>query len=282
MLRVLLPEVASITSMKKYKQTLLWEIHGETLPGISYVFGTMHVRNQRAFQRLQPVYAAIDNCAAFAAEFDLDDASAGENLQVLALPPDVSLDQLIPPKKYEKLRHILRKTVDIELNLLKKSQPILVANLIEESIMAIDMPFSLDQHLWQYAHNQEKIMLGIETLQEQIEILRQIPLKHQIQSLISTGSNISLHRRSLQKMAKWYEEGDIQQLYKTSRRGAHDLRKLLLYNRNELMANRICELVKAQTTFCAIGAAHLAGLKGVLRLLKRKGLQVRPVSMQGV
>lgn len=268
--------------MKKYKQTLLWEVNGETLPGISYVFGTMHVRDQRAFQRLQPVYTAIDNCVAFAAEFDLNDISSGENLHALALPPYVTLDQLIPPKKYEKLRQILRKTVGIELNLLRESQPILVANLIEESIMAIDMPFSLDQHLWQYAHNQEKMMLGIETLQEQIEILRQIPLEYQIQSLVSTGRNISLHRRSLQKMAKWYEEGDIQQLYKTSRRGAHDLRKLLLYNRNKLMADRISEMVQMQPTFCAVGAAHLAGLKGVLRLLKRKGFHVRPIAMQGV
>lgn len=277
--RILLLNVASIPFMKKYKQTLLWEVHGETLQGTSFVFGTMHVRDQRAFQRLEPVYAAITACEAFAAEFDLNDISAGENLEALGLPSGVTLDQLVPTKKYEKLRGILRKTVGIELDLLRHSQPILVANLIEESIMATDMPFSLDQHLWRYAHNQGKTMVGIETLLEQIQILRQIPLEHQIQSLQASGKNIALHRRSLQKMAKWYEEGDIQQLYKASRRGAHGLRKLLLYNRNELMAERISKMVGVQTTFCAIGAAHLAGLKGVLRFLKKRGFKINPVTL---
>lgn len=266
--------------MQLSKQTLLWQISIDGLSGVSYVFGTMHVRDQRVFQRLDKVYAAIESCEAFAAEFNLDAASNLQGLQAFSMPDNQAIENLLSPKKYQKLRQMLRKSSNIELDYLKYSQPILISNLVEESILANNMPFALDQHLWQYAAQHDKMMLGIETLEEQIAILGRIPIKHQLQSLLSTVRNISRHRQNLLRMAQWYENGNIRQLYQASRRGAHGLRKLLLYDRNERMALRIKELSKDQTVFCAIGAAHLAGAKGVLKLLKQKGLKVKPIQMK--
>ncbi len=266
--------------MKKFKQTLLWEISGAQFPGKSYLFGSMHVRDQRAFRRLEPIYAAIGACEAFAAEFNLDDAIGGESLETFALPEGQSLDQLMPLRKYTKLRRLLHKAMGIELDFFRYSQPILISNLIEERVMESEMPFALDQHLWQYALGHHKKMRGIETFQEQLEILQKIPLEQQISALLATGQQVSRHRRNLLKMAKWYEQGDIHQLYQASRRGAHGLRRLLLYDRNERMARRIAWMAREETTFCAVGAAHLAGMKGVLRLLKQMSVKVNPVPFE--
>ncbi|MGB0863917.1 MAG: TraB/GumN family protein [Saprospiraceae bacterium] len=40
-------------------------------------------------------------------------------------------------------------------------------------------------------------------------------------------------------------------------------------------------MVQEQTLFCAIGAGHLSGKKGVLKLLKDKGYKVKPVKLKG-
>ncbi|MBK7872686.1 MAG: TraB/GumN family protein [Saprospiraceae bacterium] len=266
--------------MQASRQTLLWQISRDGLSGVSYVFGTMHVRDQRVFQRLDKVYAAIEACEAFAAEFNLDSANNIQGLQAFSMPDNQAIENLLSPKKYQKLRRMLRKSSNIELDYLKYSQPILISNLIEEGILSSNMPFALDQHLWQYAVQHDKMMLGIETLEEQIAILGRIPIQYQLQALLSTIRNISRHRQNLLRMAQWYEKGNIQQLYQTSRRGAHGLRKLLLYDRNERMAGQIEELIRDQTIFCAIGAAHLAGAKGILRFLKQKGLKVKPLQMK--
>jgi uncharacterized protein YbaP (TraB family) len=45
------------------------------------------------------------------------------------------------------------------------------------------------------------------------------------------------------------------------------------------MANRIAEFTNQHTIFAAIGAGHLGGKKGVLRLLKKKGFTVKPIKM---
>jgi uncharacterized protein YbaP (TraB family) len=44
------------------------------------------------------------------------------------------------------------------------------------------------------------------------------------------------------------------------------------------MAERIIKLSADQSLFTAIGAGHLAGKKGVLRLLKKAGLKVVPIN----
>jgi uncharacterized protein YbaP (TraB family) len=78
-------------------------------------------------------------------------------------------------------------------------------------------------------------------------------------------------------MTTLYLEGDIQKLYKATKKGSGKLRKILLFNRNKIMANRIDQFAKEETFFAAIGAGHLGGEKGVLRLLKLKGWKVKPV-----
>jgi len=51
----------------------------------------------------------------------------------------------------------------------------------------------------------------------------------------------------------------------------------LINNRNAKMAKGFEKSARKRTTFCAVGAAHLAGEKGVLALLRKKGFTVEPV-----
>jgi uncharacterized protein YbaP (TraB family) len=64
------------------------------------------------------------------------------------------------------------------------------------------------------------------------------------------------------------------------KKNAKGLRKMMLYHRNEVMAGRIAALARQQSLFAAIGAGHLLGGKGVLRLLKKEGLKVVPVQVK--
>ncbi len=84
--------------------------------------------------------------------------------------------------------------------------------------------------------------------------------------------------KQLMKLIKLYEDQDIQGLYKNSKSGLGRLRKVMLYDRNKIMIERIQEQVAERNpSFFAVGAAHLGGTKGVLVGLKRMGLHVRPI-----
>ncbi len=265
---------------KETKKTLLWELGCEEAPGPSYLFGTMHVQDQRAFTYREQAYEKIRECECIALEFNLDEAPPGISPEIIRLPEGQSLSGLITERKFSKLRSIFLKVTGVDIALFRHFTPFVISNIINEHILSRDMPVSLDEHLWKYARSLGKPATGIESYHEQLAVLQQIPLEYQLQALLSMGRHISRHRRQLLRMAEIYKEGDIFKLYRAARHSASGLRQLLLFRRNEAMARRIAELARQQRLFCAIGAGHLAGGKGVLRLLKRQGFRLRPIPRQ--
>ncbi len=265
--------------MKKKKQTLLWKIDGPRLAGSSYLFGTMHVRDKSAFLYRDLVFQKIDACQAFATEFNLEEMQANVPAEIMDLPEDKTLDQILTEKQFQKAQKVVRKITGMELAQFNSSQPILLANLLTARMLCEEMPLSLDETLWQYARQQGKMVLGVETYAEQLAIMQRIPLDYQIRNLMGIVKNAKAYRKEIKRVTRLYQKADIQRLYKSVKKSARGIRKLLLYDRNKVMAGRIADLAAEQSICVAVGAGHLAGGKGVLRLLKQKGLLVTPVGL---
>lgn len=265
--------------MKKRKRTLLWEISGNGVKTPSFVFGTMHVRDQLAFGALPQLYNCIDQCDALATEFRLDDLQSGGIGMArfgMTSPP---LDTLYNPRVYQRMSKALYRYFGLDLDSLKNLPPFFILNLLNEQLLAKDMPMSLDEQLSSYAKSKKKDCLGVESLLEQMALLRKIPLKQQLKSLRSMLENIRSHRSQLLKLGQLYATGDPVRIYQSTRTGAGSLRKLLIFDRNRIMADRITNICQTKAVFVAIGAGHLAGGKGVLRFLKHNGLSIRPIPL---
>ena len=54
----------------------------------------------------------------------------------------------------------------------------------------------------------------------------------------------------------------------------------MLTKRNHKWINNMPELMKNESVFFAVGAAHLSGENGVLKLLKENGYKITPVDIQ--
>ena len=78
-------------------------------------------------------------------------------------------------------------------------------------------------------------------------------------------------------MLKWYRNANLASLYKAAKKDAKGMRNKLLFERNKIMARRFAEIAHNESLFCAVGAGHLSGQKGMLRLLKKQGFKVRAV-----
>lgn len=275
------PQVQAVSSIQHpasmHHNSLIWKIEGESLPSPSYVFGTMHVRDRRAFRQLTLVHEKMAACEGYAAEFHLDESMGQAEANAMQLPTGKALSSFFPAKELKRYRNLLLKSTGLDLANFEKVLPFVVLNLATEHLLAKDMPEPLDQHLWNHAKLAGKSLYGIETFQEQMSVLAQIPLETQVKMLSGLCANISKFRHYLRRLAEHYEASELQQLYKMVKRNTKDLRPLMLYHRNEVMAERIAALTQQQSVFISIGAAHLSGGKGVLRLLKKKGLSISPV-----
>ena len=257
--------------------TFLWKISGPYSAADSYLFGTMHVQDIRAFSNLEKVLSFIEKCESFAVEFHLEEAANLAAHMPMQIPESQKLSDLIHPKKYKKLRSILLKSVGLDIQYFERTLPFMITGLVSNQILHKDMPESLDEHLWIYARGQGKELLGIETLDEQIAVMASIPLEVQVKMLLELGRNIGKFRKQILKTTNLYQQGEMLRLSKSVKRNARGLRKIMLYHRNEIMAERIADMVKEKTLFAAIGAGHLGGGKGVIRLLKKRGLSLSPV-----
>jgi uncharacterized protein len=263
--------------MKKKKQTLLWAIQRNDESPTSYVLGTMHARCEEAFRQIVRFCELINTCDHFVAELNLDDRGEGDWLQQAMLPQHKTISELLPPKKYEKLRRMIRKSSGRDISHFDRLLPVMLVNLVLEDLLPADQPYNLDQYLWDYALRQGKTLHGLESNLEQANVLRKIDLEDQLRDLVYLGKNLPKQRRELYKMINLYSSGDYQALFKTAKKQVGSARKTLLYKRNTVMTQRLAPIVDQGPTFCAIGAAHLGGQKGVLSLLKEAGFKMRPL-----
>lgn len=237
----------------------------------------MHVKDARAFQQLEKVYGAINGCSGFAAEFHLEEMEQSVQASIMQLPGGQRISDLLTKKKFERYQKVLEKSVGLDLIHFDRMIPFVVVNFATESLLQQDMPEPLDQHLWGIAKMAGKSLHGIETFQEQMAVLQKITLDDQLKMLSGLCRNIARFRRYLLRIAELYELSEVQKLYKMVKKNSKGTRSLMIYRRNEIMAERIGQLVHEQSLFAAIGAAHLGGGKGVLRLLKQQGIQITPI-----
>lgn len=258
------------------KNSLLWKI---TPPGgpDSYLFGTMHVRDLRAFGWLETAQKHIAACEVFATEFDFSDADETALANALRLPNDATLDTFLKPGVWKNLEIYCREKLGIPAETMRRQHPMTVMTALSTASLLDESAHSLDETLWHHARDLGKITTGVETFADQLETLRKIPFEQHLKSLTWLLKNYGQQKRRLKKMMNWYAQGEIQQLYKAAKKDAKGMRRILLYERNALMVKRFEEIANQQSLFCAVGAGHLAGGKGMLRMLKKAGFKVKPV-----
>jgi len=158
----------------------------------------------------------------------------------------------------------------------KRFLPMILINKISEVILRKDRKLPLDAFLWQEANKLNMNCNGLETINEQLSLLKSIPIDDQIKMLRKALKNINKFRASIIDLSRHYELQEIGHLYKQTKKSLGSLRKSLLYDRNEIMSKRIIAN-STNATFYAVGAAHLAGNFGILSLLKKQGVKVKAI-----
>jgi len=256
-------------------KTLLWRVGSDTEIK-SYLFGTLHLSNAIAYKHIQKAFLYLQRCEHFYAEINLDEAQEDFSPANYLLPDNQTLSDFISDRKLAKLTRVFSKGFGVELRNYENLLPIIFINKLTEALLENNGGKSLDAALWEEAKRLRMNMSGLESLEEQTTLLRSLDIPTQIKSLKDIVRDINKFRKSTKKLAAFYEDQNIHSLHKMSKKQLGSMRKALLYDRNKIMALRIWEH-RDEKSFFAIGAGHLAGKKGVLALLKNKGLTIKPV-----
>ncbi len=256
-------------------KSLLWRIRKDDLPS-SYLFGTMHVKDDVAFAHIDKAITALYACRGFMTEIDLSKAQTVIQPMDYCIPNGGKISELLGFKKFNKASAILRKAFDFDLSTVDRLWPIFVINKLTESLLNEDNSLPLDAYLWEQANRLNMNCTGLEEPEDQIKVLNALDLDTQLKMLKDTVKKVSKFKTSINSLIKGYADEDIQLLFKKSSKSLGAFRNLLLFERNINMVDKI-ESHNATATFYALGAAHLAGQKGILNLLKKRGYTLKPI-----
>ena len=280
---ILCPDTFSQKNSKKYP-SLLWEITGNGLKTPSYLFGTMHVSSKLVFNLPDSFYYAIKNVEAVALELN-PDVWQGQMVKLDQLQLNYrNFTQAASSDYLSETSFQLDKYED-ELKAALSTEPTVVNSLLYRSYKSredFEEDTFLDLYIFQTGKKLGKRATGVENYYETEKIVMEAyadMAKAKDRKPIDTdGESMN---SILKKMENAYREGDLDLLDSLSdMMDASDAyRNKFLYKRNEIQANSIDTILKNSSLFVGVGAAHLAGDKGVIEILRKKGYTLRPVVM---
>ena len=133
------------------------------------------------------------------------------------------------------------------------------------------------------AKQHHKKILGLETMGYQASVLDEIPYKMQAEQLVSYINDSNQGKdenKEFEDMMDAYREQDIDKLEKilnASDIGMSSYADVLLYKRNRNWVEKLKTLLPGKSLLIAVGAGHLPGEQGVIRLLRKAGYKVTAV-----
>lgn len=258
------------------KDSVLWKISSARFHHISYLFGTMHIKDNIAYTHLNRALEKMEHCQVVACEYNLDQALGKGMDGVFMLPDQKHLVDYIGERKYNKIKNIILKSFGLDISPLSRLLPMTLISILTEKILNEDNAISLDQKIWNEGIARNMEMTGVETFDGQVSIMKRIDVDYQIKMLKDVCRSVSSFRKKILSLTDMYKEQKIHQLYKVSKKSLGKYRDLLLFKRNKIMSDSITLMAQNNNAFIAVGAAHLSGKKGLLFLLKKEGFTVTP------
>ena len=259
------------------KSYILSELTHENTINVSYLFGTMHSADAKAFTFFKQAVSLLKGCSTYAGEMDLGSVDNDMVMDAFTFQEEKTLVDFIGEKKYEKYKALIKRSFDFDLDVMNQFTPMYILSILTSKVLSNDHPLALDHALYQEALNAGLITKGIESNQEQFEIAKKISIDIQLSMLKSTLKNVTTFRSKIKNLASNYQHGDIIALHKDMKKPLMGVKNILLKDRNIIMAARISELCYNNASFCSLGAGHLSGKNGIIHLLKENGWKIKPL-----
>lgn len=262
-------------SQQKYP-SLLWKISGKDLKKPSYLYGTMHVSNRVAYHLSEQFFDALKSVEVVGLE-----TNPGEWMENMHKTGEIS-QQTVFSNSFLHERDFYRSVFAVPrterrmLQTILNYDPDLINGLLYRHSGSKDNfeeNTYIDLFIFQAASKLNKKVISLEDFV-------QSEIKAKLAAL--PDEEIEGEKRSSyvpeSRIEEAYRTGNLDVLDSLSKKSSsRNMQKYLINDRNIFFANTIDSVLRKNTLFSGVGAAHLPGESGVIELLRRKGYTVEPV-----
>jgi uncharacterized protein YbaP (TraB family) len=268
------------TNAQRLENSTLWKIEGNGLQEPSYLFGTIHITCDATIE--PDVKKALDATTQVVLEIDMDDPNLQTKMmQGMYMTNNTTLKDLVPESDFIAIDSLFIKNMGMSVKMMQNVKPFFLTATLYPKLLDCPMQ-SFETELMKIAKEQNEEINGLETIEDQIQVFETIPYEAQVKDLVrSAKDNLSYDKAMFAKMLEIYEEENITAMITMMNdenySSVAEHQDKLLDNRNIKWIPKISAYAKAQPTFFAVGAGHLAGDNGVISLLRKAGYEVTAV-----
>lgn len=263
------------------QQGLLWQI---SKPGStpSYLFGTIHSEDTRVNQLPTIVNSFFEQAHSASFELLMDIPTLLKSASAMFFTGKQSLEQLLDKDIYNQVINALNQ----------QGMPAEVANRLKPwaVIAMLNAPPAktgefLDLLLYRKAQQLKIPTYGLEKVEEQLRVFESLSLEEQVILLRETLAQFEQMPKIFDKLHELYLQRNLTALmqfsteYMQPRDSHHEklvrtFYKQLVDDRNVKMVKRMQQRLQEGNAFIAVGALHLPGSNGIIKLLQTQGYQV--------
>ena len=277
------PPGESTPTRTHFDRGLLWKI-GTDSPRPSYVFGTIHSADPRVVRLPPAVQAAFDESEHFCLELVLDARASSVLAQRMVLAQGQSLREVLGGPLFDATVPVMAQR-GVPEHALLRLKPWAVVMLLSGPRHKTGQV--LDLSLYEIARQQGKSICGLETVEEQVAVFDTAPVEEQVILLRDSVTRYAEQSALLPRLIERYLARDLAGLVSLSqesgptdaavKRVVYGFMQRLLAQRNPRLLERMDAPIRDGGAFIAVGALHLPGEQGVLRLLHQHGYTLEAV-----
>ena len=264
----------------------LWEV--VSLTNRAYLFGTVHAGKKEWFPLPPAVEEALADSRVLVVEADVTNVAAMEKstAAMTYTPPD-SLKAHVKPEDYERFRKQLARHGIPEGHIVQLKPFMAVSVLVfsEWARLGYLPTLGVDSYLIRKARADVKSVIEIEGVDVQVKLMDSLTETEHRQIFDGTLRAIEsgLTGEQITGMVNAWQAGDpalmleIAQRYNDSVPGAKEFEEKFVWSRHESMVQKIEGYMNdsKERHFIAVGSLHLAGARGLVEMLRKRGYIVR-------
>jgi uncharacterized protein YbaP (TraB family) len=279
-----------------FEKTVFWQITGNGLTDTSYLFGTMHPVFREDVHIAENMLSALLNSKTVFFEHALYNTGDSAYIEISRMEKPV-LRRLLGGICFELLEKHLEKYNDTLLSspLLLQLDPGYIGARVIKNIFGPAVT-SIDATIMAIALGNGQPVSYLDTREMEQELKELIPLDEKATQLYYFLRNIEkaqrLYIKQVKDFTRLYYSGNFGYIYTRTtylqindRLGglhitANSLSEKMLDNRNKKWLPAMTAAIQKQSSFFAVGAAHLAGSAGLINLLRKKGFTLTPIFLE--
>ncbi len=264
--------------------SLLYKISGKGLTKPSYIFGTFHAICSSEMVPFESLDAYLAQTDQLMMEVDMDDPAEMQQMTKAVIIPDgKTFKEFLTAEQFLKVDEMTKSLLGYSAENLKTVKPLMIGVMALTSPKAIGCtPTVYDLVLMQNAVAKKKAVVGLETVASQVKVIDSKPIDKQAADLYEIARDVQKSIDELKKLMAVYKLQDPEKLFETTNKQMtkeKEFQARLLDERNTAWIPKLEVAFKEKPTFVAVGAGHLGGKSGVLKLLRKRGYQVTPVKL---